>query len=132
MVHKVWDRFKGGNGQDVVGNAAADGTLILTFNVAAGKKLAIMHLHCHSNAALTAFEIITGSIAAPAILASFVQAAAMGGVEINKEETPIIIIDNSAGGAVLAVIVRMPQLYATVANNPVTTYASASIWGYEF
>ena len=127
-----WDRLIGGNDEDIVGDTNVNGTLVLTFNIAAGKKLAIMHLHCHSNAALTVFELITGSIAAPTIIASFVQTAAMGGVEINKDLTPVLVIDNSAGGAVLAVIIRMPQQFATVANNPVTTYGSASVWGIEF
>ena len=127
----IGNRMNGGDGQNVEGDADATGTTILTFNISIGKKFALTHImgHCNVDAV---FELITGTLAAATPYYSF-RIKAGENKEVNKDNVPILIIDNSAGVAVLPCLLILPQVVdGFTDNNAVNHYASGSVWGVEF
>jgi len=127
----IANRINGGDGQNVVGDAVATGTAILTFNISAGKKFALTHLmgHCNVDAVM---ELITGTLAAPTVYASF-RVKAGENFNIDKETVPILVIDNSASAAVLACLLILPQVVDGFEdNNAINHYASGSVYGVEY
>lgn len=117
-------------GVEVVGDAAAVGTAICTFNIPAYGKFVCTHLSISTNIAAM-IHVGTGTLAAMTEV-YFADLMAGGGLVITSDdEKPLFTIDNSGGAAVLAVIVFAPQTGKNIAtNNDATHYFDAYIGGY--
>jgi hypothetical protein len=116
------------HGENVIGTNNANGTDIATYNLAAGRKLAIMNVNLNCNAAVV-IRIGSGPLATVTALGEY-RLAAAGDINRSSESHPLLVVDNSTGSAVLAVRVYMPHTIDGAANNDaVTKYAGALVTG---
>ncbi len=125
----------GKNSTQIVGTGAANGTEILTFNITANKKLAVMSCTCNFNVR-GEVRIGTGALGAMTDYFTIKCASATGGfLGFINDECPGFIISNitGAGGVALAVRMYAPQTADGIGlNNDGTHYWSGNLYGIEF
>ena len=117
-------------GVEIAGTGGATGTEICTFNIPAYGKFFCTHLAVSTNVAAM-IHVGTGTLAA---MTEVYFADLMAGGELvitSDDDKPLFTIDNSAGAAVLAVLVFAPQTGKNIAtNNDNTHYFDGYIGGY--
>ena len=126
---QVW---QGGSALNVVGDAAANGTLVLSIPVASSQTLVIYGLIWASKVNAKTLEIVHSNLAtvggAETLLAAFDMIA--GGQQVISPRAPIVVYTNATAVG-RCVNIYIPQTRAGAAtNNAATEYVSVTVQGY--
>lgn len=123
-------RWTEGDEQEVVGDGNANGTEVCNLTIAAGKVFMCMSIMGSTN--ISAILILgTGTLGSTTDYYC-IDLQNVGGVVIVTEETPIFIVDNSAGTSALTLRMYAPQTAMGVTtNNDANHYFNGSMGGVE-
>jgi hypothetical protein len=120
-----------GAADEVVGDANANGTLILAQALGAAQVLHVYNLMLTSKVANRTILVVNSNAAAVGGAEVILMAHFFGPVELTGGNAPLFIIDNSAGAAGAAnLVIYAPQTSGgAVGNNAATEYFAASFGG---
>lgn len=126
---QVW---QGGAALNVVGDAAANGTLVLSIPVAANQTIVIYGIIWASKVNAKTLEIVHSNLATVGGVETLLAALDMiaGGQQVISPRTPIVVYTNATAVGRF-VNIYMPQARAGAAtNNAATEYVSLTVQGY--